>query len=58
MLEMLNGIFTSHGYTPDSNDEERLGRLDLRVKDRYKKAILIVYGIAFYAKIARVKCMK
>lgn len=95
---MLNGIFTSRGYSPDSNDEAGLGRLDLRVKDRANRRILlmefkrskkeadmdadcdeaisqivtngydrvmpegyeqqIVYGIAFYAKMAKVKVMK
>ncbi|MBR2527323.1 MAG: AAA family ATPase [Blautia sp.] len=95
---MLNGIFTSRGYTPDSNDEAGLGRLDLRVKDRGSRSILLmefkrsrtetdldadcdkaiaqiikngynriipegyeqqlVYGIAFYAKKAKVKLMK
>ena len=92
---MLNGIFTANGYSPDSNDEAGLGRLDLRVKDRAKRrAILLefkrsdkqadldadcdealnqifangydrllpegyeeqlIYGIAFYAKVAKVK---
>ena len=92
---MLNGIFTSRGYAPDSNDEAGLGRLDLRVKDRRKRSVLLmefkrsdrerdlnrdcddaiaqifnkgydralpegyerqlIYGIAFYAKTARVK---
>ena len=92
---MLNGIFTSRGFAPDSNDEAGLGRLDLRVKDRGKRSILLmefkrskaeadldadcdeavsqiikngydrimpegyeqqlVYGIAFYAKTAKVK---
>ena len=92
---MLNGIFTSRGFAPDSNDEAGLGRLDLRVKDRGKRALLLlefkrstkeddldadcdeairqifekgydkvmpdgyeqqlIYGIAFYAKIAKVK---
>lgn len=95
---MLNGIFTSSGYSPDSNDEAGLGRLDLRVKDRAKRrAILLefkrsdkqtdldtdcdealnqiftngydrllpegyeeqlIYGIAFYAKVAKVKLNK
>ena len=95
---MLNGIFTSRGYSPDSNDEAGLGRLDLRVKDRANRRILLmefkrstkeadmdadgdeaidqiikngydrampegyeqqnVYGIAFYAKMAKVKLMK
>ena len=95
---MLNGIFTSRGFTPDSNDEAGLGRLDLRVKDRGKRGVLLmefkrskaeadmnvdcdeavaqiikngyhltlpegyeyqlVYGIAFYAKMAKVKLMK
>ena len=95
---MLNGIFTANGFSPDSNDEAGLGRLDLRVKDRVnRRAILlefkrsdkqadldadcdealdqiftngydkllpegyeeqIVYGIAFYAKIAKVKLHK
>ena len=92
---MLNGIFTSRGFAPDSNDEAGLGRLDLRVKDRGNRRVLLmefkrsaqestldadcdeavsqifdkgydrilpegyeqqlVYGIAFYAKTARVK---
>ena len=92
---MLNGIFTANGYSPDSNDEAGLGRLDLRVKDRAnRRAILLefkrsdkqtdldadcdealnqiftngydkllpegyeeqlIYGISFYAKIAKVK---
>lgn len=95
---MLNGIFTSRGFAPDSNDEAGLGRLDLRVKDRGKRSVLLmefkrsekeedlnsdcdeaiaqifkkgydkaipegyekqlVYGIAFYAKIAKVKFVK
>ena len=95
---MLNGIFTSRGFAPDSNDEAGLGRLDLRVKDRAKRAFLLlefkrsekekdfdadcdeairqifrkgydkvipegyehqlIYGIAFYAKIAKVKFVK
>ena len=95
---MLKGIFSSHGYAPDSNDESGLGRLDLRVKDRRKRSVLLmefkrskrekdldadcdeaiaqviakgynktmpegyeqqlVCGIAFYAKIAKVKFMK
>lgn len=95
---LLNGIFTSRGYAPDSNDEAGLGRLDLRVKDRSRRRILLlefkrskgerdldadcdealaqirekgyaktmpegyerqlVYGIAFYAKTARVKRMR
>ena len=94
---MLNGIFTSRGFAPDSNDEAGLGRLDLRVKDRGTRSVLLmefkrsksesnleadceeaiaqivkngynrtkpegyerqlVYGIAFYAKTARVKLM-
>ena len=94
---MLNGIFTSRGFCPDSNDEVGLGRLDLRIKDRMKRRVLLmefkrsrqeseldadceeaidqilkkgynkllpegyeeqlVYGIAFYAKIAKVKLM-
>lgn len=92
---MLNGIFTANGFSPDSNDEAGLGRLDLRVKDRgNRRAVLlefkkvgkqadldegcdealkqiftngydrllpegyedqIIYGIAFYAKTAKVK---
>lgn len=39
---MLNGIFTSRGFAPDSNDEAGLGRLDLRVKDRGKRSILLM----------------
>lgn len=92
---MLNGIFTSRGYAPDSNDEAGLGRLDLRIRDRRKRTFLLlefkrsekeedldadcdealtqifkkgydkaipegyehqlIYGIAFYAKTAKVK---
>jgi hypothetical protein len=95
---MLNGIFTSRGYAPDSNDEAGLGRLDLRVRDRRKRRFLLlefmrsgkeedldadcdeaiaqifkkgydkampegyeqqlIYGIAFYAKSAKVKLWK
>ncbi|MBR2809943.1 MAG: AAA family ATPase [Solobacterium sp.] len=95
---MLNGIFTSRGFSPDSNDEAGLGRLDLRVKDRGKRAFLLlefkrsakeedldancdeairqifakgynkvmpdgyeqqlIYGIAFYAKTAKVKAVR
>ena len=95
---LLNGIFTSRGYAPDSNDEAGLGRLDLRVKDRGKRALLLlefkrsekeenldsdcdeairqvfkkgydkvmpdgyeqqlICGIAFYAKVAKVKFEK
>lgn len=39
---LLNGIFTSRGYSPDSNDEAGLGRLDLRVKDRANRRILLL----------------
>ena len=39
---MLNGIFTSRGYALDSNDEAGLGRLDLRVKERGKRRILLM----------------
>ena len=92
---MLNGIFTSRGFAPDSNDEAGLGRLDLRIRDRGKRTCLLLefkrsgkqedldidcdeairqifekgydkvlpegyeqqllYGIAFYAKMAKVK---
>ena len=38
---LLNGIFTSRGYQPDSNDEAGLGRLDLRVKDRINRRIML-----------------
>lgn len=95
---MLNGIFTSRGFMPDSNEEAGLGRLDLRVKDRGQRRALLmefkrsktekdldadcdeaiaqiftkgydrtlpegyaqqlIYGIAFYAKIAKVKFVK
>ena len=95
---LLNGIFTSRGFTPDSNDEAGLGRLDLRVRDHGNRRLLIfefkrvkakndldagcdeaisqiikngyaktmpdgyeqqiVYGIAFYAKTAKVKRLK
>lgn len=39
---LLNGIFTSKGYRPDSNDEAGLGRLDLRVKDHANRRILLL----------------
>ena len=39
---MLNGIFTSRGFAPDSNDEAGLGRLDLRIKDRRNRSILLM----------------
>ncbi|MBR1750814.1 MAG: PD-(D/E)XK nuclease domain-containing protein [Ruminococcus sp.] len=39
---MLNGIFTSRGFAPDSNDEACLGRLDLRVRDRTKRSVLLL----------------
>lgn len=92
---MLNGIFASRGLQPESNDEAGLGRLDLRVKDRPNRRLLLlefkrskaeadldadcdvaieqvmrkgyaktmpygyrtqlVYGIAFFGKIAKVK---
>lgn len=95
---LLNGIFTARGFSPDSNDEAGLGRLDLRVRNRPKREFLLLefkrakrkedleaecdkaidqifekgydrvmpegyehqllYGIAFYAKIALVKCVK
>ena len=87
-------MITSKGYALDSNDEAGLGRLDLRVKDRRRRRVLLlefkrsakehdldrdcreaitqifergydkalpegytqqfIYGIAFYAKTARV----
>ena len=95
---LLNGIFTARGFSPDSNDEAGLGRLDLRVKNRPERTFLLLefkrsakkedldadcdkaiaqifekgydrvipegyehqllYGIAFYAKTARVKAVK
>ncbi len=39
---ILNGLFTSRGYTVDSNDEAGLGRLDLRVRDRANRRILLL----------------
>ena len=39
---MLNGIFVSRGYLPDSNDEAGLGRLDLRVKERAARRVLLL----------------
>lgn len=39
---MLNGIFNAYGYIPDSNDEAGLGRLDLRVRDRRKRMVLLL----------------
>ena len=38
---LLNGVFTSRGYSVDSNDESGLGRLDLRIKDRPNRRILL-----------------
>lgn len=95
---LLNGIFTARGFSPDSNDEAGLGRVDLRVRNRPERTFLLLefkrsgrkedldadcdkaiaqifekgydkvmpegyehqllYGIAFYAKIARVKFVK
>ena len=92
---LLNGIFTSRGFAPASNDEAGLGRLELRIRDRGKRTCLLLnfkrsvkqedldadcdeaikqifdkgydkavpdgyeqqllYGIAFYAKKAKVK---
>ena len=39
---MLNGIFTSRGYSLDSNDEAGLGRLDLRVRDRKNRRLILL----------------
>ncbi|MDO4804959.1 MAG: AAA family ATPase, partial [Lachnospiraceae bacterium] len=39
---LLNGIFTSRGFSPDSNDEADLGRLDLRVRDRMNRRFLLL----------------
>jgi len=39
---ILIGLFTSRGYTVDSNDEAGLGRLDLRVRDRANRRILLL----------------
>lgn len=39
---MLNGIFTARGFSPDSNDEAGLGRLDLRVKNRPARTFLLL----------------
>lgn len=39
---VMNGIFTFRGYNLDSNDEAGLGRLDLRVKDRPGRRILLM----------------
>ena len=39
---MLNGIFTSRGYSLDSNAEAGLGRLDLRIKDRPNRRIILL----------------
>ena len=92
---MLNGIFTSRGFVPDSNVEAGLGRMDLRIRDRGRRSAILmefkrseekenldadcdkaiaqifengydkklpegyehqlIYGIAFYAKMAKVK---
>ena len=95
---MLNGIFTSRGFVPDSNVEAGLGRLNLRIRDQGKRSAILmefkrseekenldadcdkaiaqifengydkklpegyehqlIYGIAFYAKMAKVKFAK
>lgn len=39
---LLNGIFNSRGYNADSHDEAGLGRLDLRVKDRAARRVLLL----------------
>ena len=39
---MLNGIFTSRGYSVDSNDEAGLGRLDLMVTDDENNRVLLM----------------
>ena len=39
--EMLNGIFTSGGYAPDSNAEAGLGRLDLRIRDHPNRRCML-----------------
>lgn len=39
---ILNGLFTSRGYVVDSNDEAGLGRLDLRVRDRVNRRVLLL----------------
>ena len=39
---ILNGIFTATGYAPDSNDEAGLGRLDLRIRDRAGRRVLLL----------------
>lgn len=38
---VLNGLFASRGYALDSNDEAGLGRLDLRIRDRANRRILL-----------------
>lgn len=38
---ILNGIFSARGYRSDSNDEAGLGRLDLRVRDRPNRRLLL-----------------
>ena len=39
---MLNGIFASRGYEPDSNTEAGLGRLDLRIRDHVNRRYLLL----------------
>ncbi len=39
---MLNGIFSARGFSPDSNDEAGLGRLDLRVRDKANRTYLLL----------------
>ena len=96
--EIMNGIFTSRGFTPDSGVEAGLGRLDLRIRDQGKRSAILmefkrskgkenldadcdkaiaqifeygydkklpegyehqlIYGIAFYAKMAKVKFVR
>ena len=93
---ILHGIFTAMGFSLEFIDEDGLGRLDLRVRDRRNRTYLLlefkrsgreedlevdcdeaikqvftkgydkvklegyekklIYGIAFYAKNAKVKC--
>lgn len=39
---VLNGLFLSRGYGVDSNEEAGLGRLDLRIRDKANRRLLLL----------------
>ncbi len=39
---VLNGLFSSRGYGIDSNQEAGLGRLDLRIRDKANRRVLVL----------------